>query len=163
MRTVRCSGCPMGGVFPVGCLPRGCTPPPCGQTDTCENITFPQLLLRTVIKLNLHNPIPNCHLRYRNSECHHRTFLFLNCPISRGFNKFNATCFNNHVQKRRCIKIIDLNVEVHLTYLSSEPQREPSGCHSNGSGSRGCHRRARDASVPSCRTWLAPWGSEQVF
>ena len=33
-----------------GCLPGqgGCTPPPCGQTDTCENITFPQLLLRTV-------------------------------------------------------------------------------------------------------------------
>ena len=26
----------------------GCRPPPCGQTDTCENITFPQLLLRTV-------------------------------------------------------------------------------------------------------------------
>ena len=54
MRTVRCSGrrgggggggvCPGEGVCPGG----GCTPPPCGQTDTCENIIFPQLLLRTV-------------------------------------------------------------------------------------------------------------------
>ena len=25
------------------------TPPSCGQTDTCKNITFPQLLLRAVI------------------------------------------------------------------------------------------------------------------
>ena len=36
-----------------GCLPSawgdGCTPPLCGQTDTCENMTFPQLLLRVVI------------------------------------------------------------------------------------------------------------------
>ena len=66
MRTVRCSShlgwgggslpgrgdvCLAGkGCLPGGrCLPgRGCTPPPCGQTDTCENITFPQLLLRTV-------------------------------------------------------------------------------------------------------------------
>ena len=32
-------------------LPRGrCTPPVDRMTDTCENITFPQLLLRTVIK-----------------------------------------------------------------------------------------------------------------
>ena len=31
----------------------GCTHPPRGQTDTCENITFPQLLLRTVIKVLL--------------------------------------------------------------------------------------------------------------
>ena len=41
MRTVRCSGrlgrcLPTGGVHPRG------------QTDVCENITFPQLLLRTV-------------------------------------------------------------------------------------------------------------------
>ena len=70
MRTVRCSSHPgrggrvsaqggvyPGGVSPVGrCLPRGVsawqgvyTSSPCGQTDTCENITFPQLLLRTVI------------------------------------------------------------------------------------------------------------------
>ena len=39
--------CP-GGVCLGGCLPRECTPPPRGQTDTCENITFPQLLLWTV-------------------------------------------------------------------------------------------------------------------
>ena len=39
------------GCLPRGCLPSagGCTPPSCGQTDICENITFPQLLLRTVI------------------------------------------------------------------------------------------------------------------
>ena len=37
--------CLLGGV----CLPAGgCILPLCGQTDTCENITFPQLLLRTV-------------------------------------------------------------------------------------------------------------------
>ena len=45
-------------VFAYGSLPRGdvwgvsawgCTPPPCGQTDACENITFPQLdILSTV-------------------------------------------------------------------------------------------------------------------
>ena len=28
--------------------------PPCGQTDTCENITFPQPLLRTVNMLHIH-------------------------------------------------------------------------------------------------------------
>ena len=66
MRTVRCSGRLMGGDLPRrmsawgvaarGCLPRGVCPgeytpppplPPCAQTDTCENITFPQHL-RTV-------------------------------------------------------------------------------------------------------------------
>ena len=39
--------CP-GGVCPGGCLPRGFSPPLHGQTNTWENITFPQLLLRTV-------------------------------------------------------------------------------------------------------------------
>ena len=74
MRTVNCRGHLPGGVFPGGsaqavsawgdvcsegclprrgvcpgvCLPRGCTPP-CGQTDTRENIIFPQLLLQTAI------------------------------------------------------------------------------------------------------------------
>ena len=43
-----------GDVCPGGCLsrgnvcPGGCTPPSCGQTDACENITFQQLLLSTV-------------------------------------------------------------------------------------------------------------------
>ena len=56
-------GCPprgvsaYGGVCPGGVYPRGgcwgCTPPIGGQTDTCENITFPQLLLRTVDKTSL--------------------------------------------------------------------------------------------------------------
>ena len=36
---------PKGGGI---CLPGRCTPSPRGQTDTCENITFPQLLLWTV-------------------------------------------------------------------------------------------------------------------
>ena len=43
-----------GVCLPGVCLPEGVLPggvlPPCGQTDTCENITFPQLLLGTVIK-----------------------------------------------------------------------------------------------------------------
>ena len=37
-----------GRYLPRGCLPRGVYTSPCGQTDTCENITFPQLLLWTV-------------------------------------------------------------------------------------------------------------------
>ena len=37
-----------GVCLPGGCLARGFTPPSCGQTDTSKNITFPQLLLRTV-------------------------------------------------------------------------------------------------------------------
>ena len=53
MRTVCCSGC-LGGCLPrrEGCLPGGCTPPPLWTeflTHACENITFPQLLLRTVM------------------------------------------------------------------------------------------------------------------
>ena len=55
MRTVSCSG-----RLGEGCLTRGarnwpglvwlggCAPPPRGLTDTCKNITFPQLLLRTI-------------------------------------------------------------------------------------------------------------------
>ena len=51
MPTVRCSN-HLGGGGGV-CL-GVCVHflPPCGQTDTCENITFPQLLWRTV-KINL--------------------------------------------------------------------------------------------------------------
>ena len=48
MRTVRCSS-HFGGR--VSAWQVGCTPPPRGQTDTCENITFLQLLLRTVITI----------------------------------------------------------------------------------------------------------------
>ena len=61
MRTVRCSSHPGGGVCTGGVypgavsargrgvfLPCGVYTSPRGQTDTCENITFPQLLLRTV-------------------------------------------------------------------------------------------------------------------
>ena len=63
MRTVRCSGRLREVCLPKGCLPKvgsvqgrgvclgdvcpgGCLPR--GQTDACENITFPQLPLRTV-------------------------------------------------------------------------------------------------------------------
>ena len=71
MCTVRCSGRLIGGCLCLprgwGCLPggRGCLPggvytsSPRGQTDTCENITFPQLLLRTVKILFIH---PKCKL-----------------------------------------------------------------------------------------------------
>ena len=45
MRAVRCSGRLLGvSAF----CPGGVHLPPCGQTDACENITFPQLLLRMV-------------------------------------------------------------------------------------------------------------------
>ena len=50
MRTVRCSSRLLGGgVSAQGVSARGVYTSPRGQTDTCENITFPQLLLRTVI------------------------------------------------------------------------------------------------------------------
>ena len=39
----------LGGVCPGGGLVSACTPLPCGQIGTCENITFPQLLLWAVI------------------------------------------------------------------------------------------------------------------
>ena len=84
MRTVRCSdhlgggggggvwgsaqgvsswgGLPEGGVCPGGVH----LPPPRGQTDTCENITFPQLLLGTVIKCyrHTHNDCISIHWLY---------------------------------------------------------------------------------------------------
>ena len=48
MRTVRCNGhLGVGGLPGDVCL-GGCTPLPCGQTNTRENITFPQILLRAV-------------------------------------------------------------------------------------------------------------------
>ena len=47
---VQCSGgCLSGGVCPGGVPPDPETETPGGQTDTCENTTFPQLLLRTVM------------------------------------------------------------------------------------------------------------------
>ena len=45
---VSAKGVCSGGFCLGGCLPRGVYTSPCGQTDTCKNITFPQLLLRTV-------------------------------------------------------------------------------------------------------------------
>ena len=52
---VSVGGCPPGGVCPGGCLPGGVClggahlPPVDRMSDACENITFPQLLLRTVM------------------------------------------------------------------------------------------------------------------
>ena len=51
-----CHACPLPYMLPptvhapLPCMPPPCTPP-CRQTDTCENITFPQLLLWMVISL----------------------------------------------------------------------------------------------------------------
>ena len=54
-RGVSASGVSAWGRLPMGmvsawgeCLPRGMCTSPHGQTDACENIIFPQLLLRTV-------------------------------------------------------------------------------------------------------------------
>ena len=58
MRTVRCSGHLLGegGVCPWDVSARGCLPDPPNadrMTDACENITFPQLMLRTVKTVNV--------------------------------------------------------------------------------------------------------------
>ena len=50
-----------GGVLPGGVCPGGCLPDPHPRpvdrmTDACENITFPQLLLRTVTRLETGRP-----------------------------------------------------------------------------------------------------------
>ena len=53
IRTVCCSGHLRGGVVcPEGCLPKGVyNPPPSrGQTGTCKNINFPQLMLQMVTR-----------------------------------------------------------------------------------------------------------------
>ena len=54
MRTVRCSVILAGGGGGgKECLNRGCTPtPPDRMTDTCENITFPQLLRTVKMKIS---------------------------------------------------------------------------------------------------------------
>ena len=54
MRTIHCSGRLGGCLLRGGCLPGGCLPGVSAQwseflTHTCENITFPQLLVRTVM------------------------------------------------------------------------------------------------------------------
>ena len=52
------------GVCQRGCLPRGVYTSLLWQTDTCKNITFPQLLLWTVINSSAHGGIwvsPPCH------------------------------------------------------------------------------------------------------
>ena len=72
IRTIRCSGhlschaCPPPPHMPPlhhACPPLPCMPPsscmpPCGQTDACENITFPKLLLRTVKKSSCFHHVP---------------------------------------------------------------------------------------------------------
>ena len=48
-------GCLSGGVYPGGVYPgmQWGRHPPCGQTDTCQNINFRKLHLRSVIKLDV--------------------------------------------------------------------------------------------------------------
>ena len=55
--------CLAGGDWCLLSLARGCSPPLCGQTDTCENIIFPQRLLRTVIKLECYILIKNLYFK----------------------------------------------------------------------------------------------------
>ena len=68
-------GCLSRGVSAWTCLPRGsvclgvCTPPPVDRmTDSCENITFPQLLLWTVMILCKSSAI--CVERFRLNLSH---------------------------------------------------------------------------------------------
>ena len=85
MRTIRCSGrlggwsLPRAGVYPAGaCLPRGVyTSPRRGQTDACEKITFPQLLLRTVNMILL----TSFGLCYSNFSVEKRFKRFANCLV----------------------------------------------------------------------------------
>ena len=52
------------GVCPGGCLSGVYTSPPDRMTDVCENITFPQLLLRTVINKHFFFMLGNEHDKY---------------------------------------------------------------------------------------------------
>ena len=75
----------VGGCLPGGCLPDGCVclggvpslgsvqgclldPPVYRMTDVCENITFPQLLLRTVIIPIVPKEATYCLMRFALSE-----------------------------------------------------------------------------------------------
>ena len=68
----RGSVCPEGVCVQRGCVSRGSIPAcngadtPYGQTDTCKNITFPQVLLRAVVSRSWHLPqvITVDHLLY---------------------------------------------------------------------------------------------------
>ena len=44
---------------PLSCMPPCHARPTCGQTETCENITFPQLLFRTVKTRTVNEPPSN--------------------------------------------------------------------------------------------------------
>ena len=48
---------PRRGVCPAGVCPEGVYTSPRWHTDTCKNITFPQLLLRTVKIVTIKFPI----------------------------------------------------------------------------------------------------------
>ena len=58
----------LGVVCPEGCLPGRYTPldqeadtlPHRGQTDTCENMTFPEILSRTVISTSAASAVQSC-------------------------------------------------------------------------------------------------------
>ena len=70
-----------GAGLPRGCLPGGIHPP-CGQTDTCENITFPQLLLRTV-NITYWKMFRSFSI-LKNIACHNCVNLTTNGNVPRG-------------------------------------------------------------------------------
>ena len=65
-----------------GCLPGGYTPLPRGQTDTCKNITFPQLLLRTV-NITYWKMFRSFSI-LKNIACHNCVNLTTNGNVPRG-------------------------------------------------------------------------------
>ena len=65
-------GVPAWGVPAWGCTCRGGTcpgtaPAPCGQTDTCKNITFAKFLLRAVKLLKAWKIMKSCHFKKRGT------------------------------------------------------------------------------------------------
>ena len=89
--------CP-GGVYTGECLPKGCLPgvciPVCNgadiphvdrMTDRCKNITFPQLCLRTVIRI----------LALQTCACDHEVLMGTN-PIH---SRRNARYLLSHLRK----------------------------------------------------------------
>ena len=97
------------GSLPGGCLRGGCTPlgqaPLCGQTDACENLTFPQLLLRTVmIHVNWEtlNEIAKLNsFQKRNYFSIFSPFhLHVQCRYHTMFSQFSIFIFQEVNQKR---------------------------------------------------------------
>ena len=96
-RGVCATGCLPGGVCPGGCLPQcmpGYTPRPLWTEffkHASENITFPQLRLRTVIRTNKNSPL---QLMTSSVKAHHpslHTKTSLNPAITRDIKRFSAS------------------------------------------------------------------------